>query len=120
MIVRPDVVNGVVALFGHDQVVRCWPWETPRFFAMNDGFRTEETSDSIEIRGSISVGGVITRWAVAHLSGKVLLAYKRTGQKGFLVDAVRVVVEELAELLHTRPAYTPPPKGWRKFGRVRR
>jgi hypothetical protein len=110
----------VVELFASDVPVRCWPWERARFYVEDVDLRTESTSDDVWIRGTLTGAFADKRHARSPVSGKVLRVFESTGQRGYLIDAVRYALEDVAERLATRPAYTPPPKGWRKFGRVGR
>jgi hypothetical protein len=112
-----SMIAQVVRELAYRHPVRCWPWERVTF-TTDESFRSEPHSDEITIRGDLFGWGKSLH-AIATIDGRRAYALAR-GQKAQFIEAVDNAIAEVAEMLHTRPAYTPPPKGWRKFGRVRR
>jgi hypothetical protein len=111
-------IDRIIDAMGFHEDVRCWPWERARFYVESP--RTMEADADAVWIGATLEGGREERHARAKLDGRVLRAYERTGSKGFLVDALRDVLSDLADRVSSQVAYMKPPKGWRKFGRIKR
>jgi hypothetical protein len=114
----PGVIDRVVRELAYRHRVRHWPWEHVVFSA-NDSFRTECLDDRIQIRGDLFGWGTSLH-AIADVNPRALRLYERTGAKSQFIEAIDEAIADVARWLHTRPDYTPPPKGWRRFDRPRR
>lgn len=117
---RPSHFDLVVHELASHHVVRCWPWEHVEIRTGRAGAGlVSETTDEVEIHG-VLFGWQREFHAVAPISGKVLRLFEHTRGRTPLIEAIDDAIANVVSMLHTRPAYTPPPKGWRKFGRTGR
>lgn len=113
-----SVLDRVVQDLAREHPVRCWPWEHARIRVQHGvGGLVSETTDDIEIRG-VLFGWHRETVAVATIPGKVLRLFEHSRSRAPLIETVDDAIADVVSMLHTRPEYTPPPKGWRKFGRT--